>query len=209
MANHLYAASFRWVNMIRPSGFASSILTTESYLRTDVLNEAMVLNISTRFDISEEYVTKLTETIIIFLDNCEDMIERFKTVKVLANYFFGSSNIITKAYTSLTNWCSDNRSILEARFAMDTSLIPKLMVSTDERVHLFLKSCVKAEYPNRSSREHLNFQTILMAIELNNLNYFILLFRIFYSLEYSPSQICFSSEFFRCKIFRLCIYVIY
>ena len=96
MANHLYAASFRWVNMIRPSGFASSILTTESYLRTDVLNEAMVLDVSTRFDISEEYVTKLTETTIIFPDNCEDMIERFKTMKVLANYFFGSSNIIIR-----------------------------------------------------------------------------------------------------------------
>ena len=82
--------------MIRSSGFASSILTTESYLRTDVLNEAMVLDVSTRFDISEEYVTKLTETTIIFPDNCEDMIERFKTMKVLANYFFGSSNIIIR-----------------------------------------------------------------------------------------------------------------
>ena len=125
MANHLHAASFRWVNMIRPSGFASSILTTESYLKTDVLNEAMVLDVSTRFDISEEYVTKLTETTIIFPDNCEDMIERFKTMKVLANYFLDSSNIITQAYTSLKNWCSDNRSILKARFAMDTSLVPK------------------------------------------------------------------------------------
>ena len=100
------------------------------------------------------------------------MIERFKTMKCLANYFFGSGNIITQTYTSLTNWCSDNRSILEARFAMYTSLIPKLMVSTDERVHLFLKSCVKVEYPNKSSRGYLNFQTILMALELNSFNYF-------------------------------------
>ena len=45
------------------------------------------------------------------------------------------------------------------------------MVSTDERVHLFLKSRVKAEYPNRSSREYLNFQTILMTLKSNNFNY--------------------------------------
>ena len=125
MANHLYAASFRWVNMIRLSGFASSILTTESHLRIDVLNEAIVLDVSTRFDISEEYVTKLTETTIIFPDNSENIIERFKTMKVLATHFFGSGNIIAQPYTSLTNWCSDNRSILKARFAMDTSLVPK------------------------------------------------------------------------------------
>ena len=84
MANHLYAASFRWVNMIRPSGFASSILTTKSYLRTDVLNEAMVLDVSTQFDILEEYVTKLTETTIIFPDNCEDVIETFIVFSVQA-----------------------------------------------------------------------------------------------------------------------------
>ena len=47
------------------------------------------------------------------------------------------------------------------------------MVSTDERVLLFLKSCVKAEYHNRSIREYLNFQTILMALELNSFNYFL------------------------------------
>ena len=93
-------------------------------------------------------------------------------MKFLANYFFGSGNIITQTYTSLTNWCSDNRSILEVKFAMYTSLIPKLMVSTDERVHQFLKSCVKAEYHNRSTREYLNFQMILMALELNSFNYF-------------------------------------
>ena len=69
----------------------------------------MVLDVSTRFDISEKCVTKFTETTIIFPGNCEDMIERFKAMKVLADYFFGSDNIITQAYTSLTNWCSDNR----------------------------------------------------------------------------------------------------
>ena len=98
------------------------------------------------------------------------MIETFKTMKVLANYFIGLCNVITQAYTSLTNFCSNNRSILELRFTMDNSFIPKLMVHTDKRVRHFLKSCVKAEYQNRSSREYLNFETILMVLELNNFN---------------------------------------
>ena len=95
ISNHLCISSFRWVNMFCSSGFSSSILITKSYLRIDVLNEAMVLDVSTRFDMSDEYVTKLTETTIIFRVSCEDMIERFITIKVLANYFFGSCNIIT------------------------------------------------------------------------------------------------------------------
>ena len=173
MANHLFVASFRWSNMIRPSGLASSVLTTESYQRTDVLNEAMVLDVSTRFEISDEYISKLTETTIMFPESCEDMIERFKGIKVLANFFFGADNVITQAYISILNWCQDNRQILEARYAMDNLLIPKLMVSTDERLHLFLKSCVRADYPNKASIQYLNFQSITFALELNNFSYFL------------------------------------
>ena len=62
IADHLFVASFRWSNMIRPSGLASLVLTIESYPRTDVLNEAMVLDLSTRFEISDEYISKLTVT---------------------------------------------------------------------------------------------------------------------------------------------------
>lgn len=71
--------------MICPLGFTSSIVTIVSHLRTYALNGTMVFNVSTRFDMSDKYVTKFTETVIIFLDNCEDMIERFKNMRVLAN----------------------------------------------------------------------------------------------------------------------------
>ena len=133
----------------------------------------MVLDVSTRFEISDEYISKLTETTIMFPESCEDMIERFKGIKVLANFFFGADNVITQAYISILNWCQDNRQILEARYAMDNLLIPKLMVSTDERLHLFLKSCVRADYPNKASIQYLNFQSITFALELNNFSYFL------------------------------------
>ena len=105
MDNHLFVASFCWSNIIRPSGLASSVLTTESYLKTDVLNEAMVIDVSTRFKISDEYISKLTETTIMFPESCEDVIERFKGIKVLANFFFEADNVITQAYISILNWC--------------------------------------------------------------------------------------------------------
>ena len=55
----------------------------------------MVLDVSTRFEVSDEYISKLTETTIVFPESCEDMIERFKGIKVLANLFFGTDNVIT------------------------------------------------------------------------------------------------------------------
>jgi len=169
MANHLFIASFRWTNMIKPSGLAASILTTESYLRNDILSEAMVLDVATRFGISDEYISKLTETTIMFPENCEDMIERYKGIKVLCIFFFGEDNVTAQAYIFLIDWCKDNMQILEARCAMDNLLIPKLMISTDERLHLFLKSCVRAEYPNKASSQFLNFESITSSLELNNL----------------------------------------
>ena len=171
MANHLFVGSFRWSNMIKPSGLASSVLTSESYMREDILSEALVIDVSTRFEISSEFISKLTETMIVFPENPEDMIERFKAIKVLASYFFREDTVITQAYIFLLNWCQDNRQILEARCAMDKNLITKIMVSTDERMHLFLKSCVKADYPNKACIQYMNFSSITFAIEINSFNY--------------------------------------
>ena len=56
---------------------------------------------------------------------------------------------------------------------MDNLLIPKLMVLTDKRLHLFLKLYVRADYPNKASIQYLNFQSITFALELNNVSYFL------------------------------------
>ena len=110
---------------------------------------------------------------VVFPENCEDMIDRFKGIKVLANYFFREDTVITQAYIFLLNWCQDNRQILEARCAMDNNLIPKIMISTDERLHLFLKSCVKADYRSKACIQYLNFSSMTFAIEINSFNYFL------------------------------------
>lgn len=79
----------------------------------------------------------------------------------------------TQAYVFLLNWCHDDRQILESRCVMDNLLIPKLMVSIDERLHLCLKSCIKAEYQNKTCTQYLNFSSITFTLELNYFNYFI------------------------------------
>ena len=86
--------------MIESPGMVSSVLVTESYLREDVLSEVLVLDVSTRSEISEEYITKLTETTIKFSNICEDMIERFKGIKVFA-IFFGNQHHNSSIYISI------------------------------------------------------------------------------------------------------------
>ena len=111
MANQLYVGSFCWENMIKPTGLAASVFTSKSYIQEDTLTKSLVLDVSTRFEISSKFIAKLTETTIAFLDNCEDMIERYNRVKVLAVYFFREDTIIAQAYIFLVNWCQDNRKI--------------------------------------------------------------------------------------------------
>ena len=62
----------------------------------------MILNISTRFDISDEYISKLIEKKIMLPESCEYMIERFNGIKVLA-IVFGTHNVIIQAYISILN----------------------------------------------------------------------------------------------------------
>jgi len=62
MTTSLMVGSFLWRNPVSPSGFASSVLTSEGMFRSDILHEGMVLELSTKFDISSESMKKLTKT---------------------------------------------------------------------------------------------------------------------------------------------------
>ena len=126
-----------------------------------------------RFEISSKFISKLTEITIVFPENYENMIEMFKGIKVLVEYLFRADTIIPQTYIFLSIWCQDNRQILEARCAMYNLLIPKILVSTDESLHLFLIPGVKSDYPDRACIHYLNLNSITFAIELNHLIIFL------------------------------------
>ena len=83
-----------------------------------------ILDISMKFEMSSDFITKLTETMVIFPEKCEHIIERLKGIRVLANYFFSIDNVVTQAYIYKLNWCIDNGQILEARGTMGSLFIP-------------------------------------------------------------------------------------
>ncbi len=171
VVNALFCGAFKWSNLATPSGFAASVLETESYLRNDVLREAMVLEASTKFEILEEYVEKLTKTSIQFPTTSEDMIERFKAMRELSSFFFPVESFITQFYIKLANWNIRYRRIVDLRVAMDTKFIAKFLVATDNRVNMFLEECMKAEDPLDISPRWLNAENICESIEMNEFYY--------------------------------------
>ena len=142
-------------------------METESYLRNDVLREAMVLEASTKFEISDEYVEKLTKTSIQFPTAAEDLIERFKAMRELAAFFFPVESYIAQFYIKLANWNMRYRRIIDLRVAMDTKFIAKFLVATDSRVNMYLEECMKAEEPMEVSSRWLNADSICESIEMN------------------------------------------
>ena len=167
VVNALFCGAFKWSNLATPSGFAASVLETESYLRNDVLREAMVLDASTKFEISKEYVEKLTKTSVQFPTTAEDLIERFKAMRELASFFFPIESYLAQFYIQLTNWNMRYRRIVDLRVAMDSKFIAKFLVATDNRVNMYFEECMKAEDPMDISPRWLNATNICHSIEMN------------------------------------------
>ena len=171
VANALYCGAFKWSNLLTPSGFAASVLETESFLRNDILRDAMVLEASTKFGISDEYVDKLTKTSVQFPTTSEDVIERLKAMKELSTLFFQTESFIAQFYINLVNWATKCRRILDLRIAIDPKFIARFLVATDSRVNLYLDSCMSAECPLTVSHRYLDSRKLCEDIEVNEFHY--------------------------------------
>ena len=171
VVNALFCGAFKWSNLATPSGFAASVLETESYLRNDVLREAMILEASTKFEISTEYIEKLTKTSVQYPTTAEDLIERFKAMRELASFFFPAESYLAQFYIRITNWNMRYRKILDLRVAMDAKFIAKFLVATDNRVNMYFEECMRAEVPSDVSPRWLNADSICESIEMNEFYY--------------------------------------
>ena len=123
----------------------------------DFLQESLVLDVSTKFSMSEESISKLTETTIVFPKNVEEFIERQKALHLICVFFFEEEKLLPQALRILLFWCTSNRSLLEARSANDSKYLVKLMLAIDERIYLWLPSCCRATNVNDTKKELMNF----------------------------------------------------
>ena len=173
VATTLLHGSFLWRNQLSPAGLASSVLSTEGVMRTDTLHDGMVLELSTKFDMSAASLSKLTKTQILFPTDIEEMTHRFKGLKALAAFFFRKNGYMCQGLRQVANFCMDNRMLLKARIHLDPSFIAKMMCAVDERIYLWLKQCSVYTMVLDTETTFMNFTTLLMDIRLNRFVYIL------------------------------------
>ena len=169
----LLFGSFLWKDSISPSGFAASVLSSEDFLRSDTLHEGMVLDYSTKFDMSETSLSKLTKSQVLFPSDVEDLAHRMRGIHALSSFFFKPTGFLTQGLKKLVNFCLDNKMLLKTRVFMDSRFIAKFICAVDERMYLWLKSCSTNNSVLSTNYELVEFSSLINDIQLNRFMYIL------------------------------------
>lgn len=167
MATTLSHGGFLWSNPLTPSGFAASNIISEGIFRTDTLYEGMVLDYSTKHDMTAASLAKLTKTQVMFPNNIETTIERIQAIKTLSIYFFGLRSFLSQGLTQLINKCLDNKQLLRTKLYMDDQFIAKLIYAIDDRIYQWLKQCSTADAVTDTDLELVDFSSLFRDILLS------------------------------------------
>ena len=127
----------------------------------------MVLDYSTKHDMSASSLAKLTKTQVMFPTSIETAVERIQAIKILATYFFGHRSFINQGLTKLVNKCLDNKQLLRTKLYMDGQFIAKLIYAIDDRIYQWLKQCSTADAVTDTDLDLIDFTTLFRDILLS------------------------------------------
>ena len=88
MTQALMCGCFLWRNALTPSGFAASVIVSQDNIRNDTLHDGMVLDLSTKFEMTAASLDKLTKMNVRYPSTIEGLIERLRALKTLSCFFF-------------------------------------------------------------------------------------------------------------------------
>jgi len=75
------------------------------------------------------------KTSVVFPTSVHESIDRFNALRLIAAFFFGEISIIPQSLLALTNWCKNNKSLIQTRILMDSEFLAKFMLCVDDRIH--------------------------------------------------------------------------
>ncbi len=172
VATLLFNGSFLWTNTMTPSGFSGAVLSSENdVLRSDTFEEALVLNLSTKFEMSAASLTKLTKTQVVLPRSVDDTIERFKALKILAVLFFSDGSPIPLGLMHLVDWCEMNKITLSKYFYMDELFLARIIVAVEDRIFQWLRQCCKATSMMDTSLVLIDLKTLTDDLDLGRFTY--------------------------------------
>ena len=167
----LYHGCFLWVNAVTPSGLASCVITSEDFMRTDTLYEGMVLDYSTKFEMKEASLDKLTRTQVKLPDDMEGAVERLKALTALCKLFFGIRSLPAQGLSTLLIRCRENKRMLRANQYLDPAFIAKFLCSIDNRLYQWLQQCSTVPSAEETSLSLLDFSSLFDDVMMNRFQY--------------------------------------
>jgi hypothetical protein len=171
MTQALMCGCFLWRNAITPSGFAASAIVSEDTIRNDTLHQGMVLDLSTKFEMSADSIDRLTKTNVVYPTTIEGLIERLKAIRELSIFFFNEMSYASQGLINLTLHFMDNKPLLRARAMVDDEFISKVLCCVDDRLYQWLKQCSRATFTRQTTIALTNFGDIFLKILTNEFHY--------------------------------------
>jgi len=167
VANLWLQGCLLWLNPLTPSGFASSVISSKDIIFHDSLHEGIMLDFSTKHEITKSSLTKLTKTQVLYPGSIELMVERVEAITAFANLFFTEKSHLTKGLQLLLNLCKSNRTLFRTKLYLDKLFIAKFLFSIDDRINKWLNECSKQKTVDNTSLELVDFATIISDLKLN------------------------------------------
>ncbi len=167
VANLWLQGCFLWLNPLTPSGFASSVISSKDIIFNDSLDEGILLDFSTKHEISKTALTKLTKKQVMYPNSIELMLERIDAIQAFANLFFTEKSYLTKGLNFLRTSCKTNRTLLRMKLHLDKMFIAKFLFSIDNRINKWLCECGRVKTVEDTSLELVDFVTMISDLKLN------------------------------------------
>ena len=88
VANLWLQGCLLWLNPLTPSGLATSVIACKNIIFNDTIHEGILLDFSTKHEITKNSLTKLTKTQVMYPNSTELMLERIDAIAAFAELFF-------------------------------------------------------------------------------------------------------------------------
>ena len=127
------------------------VISSRDIFGNETLYQAMVLDLSTKHEISKQAVHKLTKTKILFPQDIEGMMERVNALFILCKLFFGDQSLLVQNLQVFSLQCQKKKLLLKTAKHLDDQFIAKFLYSIDDRVNKWLNECQRAKIVSDTS----------------------------------------------------------
>ena len=143
------------------------VILSKDLFANDTLYNEIVLDLSTKHEISKPSLKKLTKTQVLFPTTIEDAIARISAIYVLSSLFFSEISILLDNLEIFLKKLLSSKTLLKTSQYLDEMFIPKLLFTIDDRIYKWLQSCTTAENVTKTNTELINFEHIILEIQMN------------------------------------------